>query len=157
MGICQGTTKNCWAKQSSKFRPDDKAVKEVIQAFGNPPKVPENFEITTSPYDPTKPKKTEVKNVIPVINPQTETFCAKLGIKNPCYSKEKAAEMYTNPEEIDLGGDGGDNDEVPKNPDGISLDSDDDDDAEAEVICATVHMRIQKTVMTEQFIRCFVV
>ena len=39
--------------------------------------------------------------------------------------------------QIDLGGDGADNDEVPKNPDGISLDSDDDDDAEAEVICAT--------------------
>ena len=99
-------------KQSLKFRPDDKAVKEVIQAFGNPPNVPEIFEITTSPYDPTKPKKTEVKNVIPVINPQTETFCAKLAIKNPCYSKEIAAEMYTNREEIGLGGDSDDNDVV---------------------------------------------
>ena len=125
-------------EQSSKFRPDEKAVEGVTQAFGKPPKVPENFEITASPYDPTKPKNIKMKNVIPVINPQTETFCVKLGIKNPCYSREKAAEMYTNPEEIDLGGDSEDNDEVSKNPDEIGLDSDDDDDG--EVMCGASNM-----------------
>lgn len=113
-------------EQVVRFRPDEKAVEEVNQAFGNPPKVPENFEITTPPYDPSKPRKTKMKTVFPVINPQTEVFCAKLGIKNPCYTEEKTAKIYTNPEEINLGDDNIDDDESTKNPDEINIDSDGD-------------------------------
>ena len=121
------------AEQLSRFRPDGEAIEEVVKVFGNPPKVPENFEITTVPYDPSHPKKTKMKQVYPVVNPQTESFCSKLGIKNPCYSEERVAEIYTNPEEIDLSDDDGDDNGVSggvasKNPDEIGLDSDDNDD-----------------------------
>lgn len=115
--------------QAPRFKPDEKAVEEVVQAFGNVLKVPENFEITTAPYDPNKPKKTKMKQVCPVVNPQTVTFCTKLEIKNPCFSEEKAAAIYTNPEEINLSDDDNDGDNIAlKNPDEIGLDSDDDNE-----------------------------
>jgi len=122
-------------EQVSRFRPDEKAVEEVIQIFGNPPLVPENFEITTAPYDPSKPKKVNMEKVVAVINPQTESFCTKLAINNPCYSERKAATMYTNPEEIELSDNNDDDGLALKNPDEIGLDSDDNsDDAAAEVM-----------------------
>lgn len=118
---------NC--DQMSKFKPDEAVKKEVLKEFGNPPKVPENFEITVPPYNPLKPNIAKMKQVLPVINPQTEEFCAKLGIKNPCYTEEQNMQMYTNPEEIDLSDDNSDDDNsISKNPDEtISLNIDDDD------------------------------
>lgn len=116
-------------EQLSRFTPDEKVVAEVGKVFGNPPNIPENFKITTAPFNPSHPKKINMEQVLPVINPQTETYCSMLGIKNLCYSEKKAAETYKNPEEIDLSDD--DNVCAPsaassKNPDEIGIDSDDD-------------------------------
>lgn len=118
------------AQQTSQFRPDGKAVEEVAKVFGNPPKVLDNFEITSAPYNPHVPKKTKISQVLPVINPQTETFCTMLGINNPCYLEKKCATPLTpcpNPEEIDLS-DGDDDCVLQGNPDEIDVGDDDDDD-----------------------------
>ena len=116
-------------EQLLRFTPDEKVVEEVGKVFGNPPNIPENFKITTAPFNPSHPRKIDMEQVLPVINPQTETYCSILGIKNPCYSEKKAAETYKNPEEIDLSDD--DNVCAPsaasfRNPDEIGIDSDDD-------------------------------
>ena len=113
-------------EQRKNFRPDNEAIEDIIKVFGNPPKIPENFGMTTAPYNPNEPKKTKMKQVFPVINPQTETFCSTLGVINPCHS-EKAAASCPNPEEIDLGDDD-DSNTHQGNPDEIDIDDNGDDD-----------------------------
>ena len=114
------------SEQTAKFRPDDGTIEDVVKVFGNPPKIPENFQITTAPYNPNEPKKTRMNQVIPVINPQTETFCSMLGIANPCYS-DATATACRNPEEIDLS-DGDDSNALQGNPDEIDIDDEDNNE-----------------------------
>lgn len=113
------------SEQMPRFRPDDKAIEDIVKVFGNPPKIPENFQITTAPYNPEEPKKTNMSDVFPVVNPQTEIFCSTLGIINPCYP-EKTATRCPNPEEIDLS-DGDDDIALDGNPDEIDIGDDDDE------------------------------
>jgi len=120
------------SEQMSRFRPDDKVIEDVVEVFGNPPKIPENFQITTAPYNPEEPKKTKMNQVLPVINPQTETFCSALGIINPC-CPEKTATHCPNPEEIDLS-DGDDDNALDGNPDEIDIDDNDDDESGAVTV-----------------------
>ncbi|XP_078368423.1 uncharacterized protein LOC144652266 [Oculina patagonica] len=114
-------------EQMAKFRPDDGVIGDIVKVFGNPPKIPENFQITTAPYNPNEPRKTKMKQVPPVMNPQTETFCSMLGIANPCCS-EKTASACPNPEEIDLS-DVDDSDALQGNPEEIDIDDDNNDGA----------------------------
>jgi len=117
------------SEQMPRFRPDDKAIEDIVKVFGNPPKIPENFKITTAPFNPGEPKKTNMSDVLPVVNPQTEIFCSTLGIINPCYP-EKTATPCPNPEEIDLS-DGDDDNTLDGNPDEIDIDDNDDDESKA--------------------------
>lgn len=120
------------SEQMLRFTPDDKVIEDVVKVFGNPPKIPENFQITTAPYNPEEPKKTKLNQVLPVINPQTETFCSTLGIINPC-CPEKTATPCPNPEEIDLS-DGDDDNVLDGNPDEIDIDDNDDDESGAVTV-----------------------
>ena len=56
-----------------------------------------------------------MQQVLPIINPQTEAFCTKLGIKNPCYSEEQSMQAYGNPEVIELSDEGNDEDDDDTN------------------------------------------
>ena len=62
------------AEQISQYIPDGQMVDEVVKTFGSPPKITDNFEITTTPYNPDKPKKVYMAQILAVMNPQTETF-----------------------------------------------------------------------------------
>ena len=69
--------------------------------------------------------------ILAVMNPQTETFCAKLGINNPCCS-EKSVTPCPNPEEIELSDGDENNSTFLGNPDEIIVDDDEVDVTEAE-------------------------
>ena len=119
-------------EQLPRFKPDDKVIEDIVKVFGNPPKIPENFQITTAPYNPEEPKKTKMNHVLPVINPQTEIFCSTLGIINPC-CPEQTATPCRNPEEIDLS-DGDDDNALDGNPDEIDIDDNDDEESKAMTV-----------------------
>ena len=103
-------------EEASRFKLDKEAIiREAFQKFGNPPKVPDNFVVTSPPYNPSETSKTKTMQVLPVINPQTEEFCTKLGIKNPCYSEEQSTHAYGNPEVIELSDEGNDEDDDDTN------------------------------------------
>lgn len=125
------------AEQILQYRPDGKVVEEVVKMFGNPPKIPENFEITTTPYNPDQPKKAKMARILPVMNPQTETFCSKLGINNPCCS-EKSGTLCSNPEEIDLSDGDENNSTFQGNPDEIDVDDDEGDGSESKPVDSSV-------------------
>ena len=119
------------AEQVSQYIPGGQMVDEVVKTFGSPPKITDNFEITTTPYNPDKPKKVYMAQILAVMNPQTETFCAKLGINNPCCS-EKSVTPCPNPEEIELSDGDENNSTFLGNPDEIIVDDDEVDVTEAE-------------------------
>lgn len=56
----------------------EEAIKEVLEELNHNLKIPCNFTLTTTCYDPSKPQK----NMEPVhtINPQTTEFCAQFGL-----------------------------------------------------------------------------
>ena len=99
-------------KDISKYRPDEKAAEQVVQLVGGNLAIPCNFVLTVPPYDPSKPKQMGAP-ATPNSNPQTETFCELLGIKNLFMPESGIAEVASsNPDEICLGDDDDDVDET---------------------------------------------
>ena len=68
-------------EEIKQYRPDEVAVREIVNLFGGNLTVPKNFVQTVTPYDPSQPTD-EVHPPKPLSNPQTRRFCARLGIKN---------------------------------------------------------------------------
>ena len=111
----------------ARFKPNQTAVEEVTKMLNDELKIPENFVITTPPYNPSKPKEKRLGPVVPIMNPQTEQFCKVLMISNPCNPQKEVAMLSTNPEEICLSDECGDIAETGANqgnPDVIVLSGD---------------------------------
>ena len=142
-------------EEASKFKIDKEAIiKEAFQKFGNPPKVPENFVLTSPPFNSLETSKTKMQQVLPIINPQTEAFCTKLGIKNPCYSEEQSLQAYGNPEVIELSDEGNDEDDDDTNDyfnkpgefKGLDIDEEADDKNDDDVTeCESSSEKLVKT------------
>ena len=143
-------------EEASKFKIDKEAIiKEAFHKFGNPPKVPDNFVLTSPPFNSLETSKTKMHQVLPIINPQTEAFCTKLGIKNPCYSEEQSMQAYGNPEVIELSDEGNDEDDDDTNDyfnkpgefKGLDIDEEADDKNDDDVTeCESSSEKLVKTI-----------
>ena len=119
-------------EEIKQYRPDEVAVREIVNLFGGNLTVPKNFVQTVNPYDPSRPTD-KVHPPKPVSNPQTRRFCALLGIKNlsmPAEPQDPGLPIpSSNPDEISLDDDEVDGNEsreaVMRNPEEIDLEDED--------------------------------
>ena len=68
------------------FIPTSDEVDNINELFENSFKVPNNFEITSQPYDPQRESERDLSRTPfphPKVNKQTETICEKLKIDDP--------------------------------------------------------------------------
>ncbi|ELW48589.1 Lariat debranching enzyme [Tupaia chinensis] len=124
----------------------EEAMKEVLEKLNHDLRVPCNFSVTATCYDPSKPQT----HMQPVhrINPQTTTFCAQLGITDINVRLQNAREEHhvcgesEEQDDVDSSDSGEDRSEYNTdtsalssiNPDEIMLDEEEDDD---DIIAST--------------------
>jgi lariat debranching enzyme len=117
------------------FAPTEADVAEVIALFDGDLVIPENFEQTAPPFNPDTESLRDMHSMGPhpgpQKNPQTELFCSKLGIVDPC----ELAVVRSGRQMISSGDsfcNASASDEkstfLSMNNDEIALDDDDDDD-----------------------------
>lgn len=129
----------------------EEAMKEVMEKLNHDPKVPCNFSVTASCYDPSKPQM-QVQ-LLHRISPQTTEFCAQLGITDFNVLLQKAKEDHLcgdHEQQGDLGTDdsGEDRSEYNTdtsalssiNPDEIMLDEEEEEEDDEEVVSAQSNM-----------------
>ena len=88
-------------EEVTRLKPTEDAIREVSGLLGNDLKIPCNFTQNAPLYNPAKHKK--FVQVTANTNPQTDSFCQLLKIRNPFWNTDLGEEIPTeNPDEISL-------------------------------------------------------
>ncbi|CAB4017083.1 Lariat debranching enzyme [Paramuricea clavata] len=93
------------------LKPNEAVIKDVKELFDGDLKIPENFTQNVALYNPARHRKHV--QVTAGTNPQTDSFCRKLKIRNPFWVTDLPGDVTSeNPDEISLSDEDDDGDDT---------------------------------------------